>query len=159
MASELKVSKEKKNKNTGEMLVRRGCPVLPPSSTLSPLVERLKQNNPKSCEMVQCDSGFGDDDELQQSEKQTDTVESDCIKPDEQHIKTLEETTRNLRIDSREDTDAADNRQPISFDSERNEVTSPSGGHFLNYASGNDPRYLLAPLRELLFRQDDDGDT
>lgn len=146
MANELKESKSE-----GEVLVRRGCP-----TTVSPVLERVKQNNLKPSEIVQCDSGFGDDCELRLAEAQSNVSEE----LERERIKTLEETTRNLRIDSPKDTEAAANRQPSldSNNSERTEVV-PVGGHFLNYATSNDPRYLLAPLREKLFGQDDDGDT
>ena len=94
----------------------------------------------------QCDSGFGDDEELRSR-----SIEIGC----EKDIRSVEERTHNLSID-----DPETNIRHSSPDSTQ-EGLSQSEELYLNYAQRNDVRYLLAQdhARRLLFAQDDDGDT
>ena len=94
----------------------------------------------------QCDSGFGDDEELRSR-----SIEIGC----EKEIRSVEERTQNLSID-----DPETNIRHSSPDSTQ-EGLSQSEELYLNYAQRNDVRYLLAQdhARRLLFAQDDDGDT
>ena len=138
-----------------EVLVRRGCAVPPPSTRIPPSVAHLKMtsSSSKPGDPLQCDSGFGDDEEIRKFEKQE--AELDKIEEQKRDIKTLAERTQDLRIDSTDEADAVTNRQPCSDKTDGTQF----GGHFMNYAESSDPRYLLAPVREQLFGQDDDGDT
>ena len=94
----------------------------------------------------QCDSGFGDDEELRSR-----SIEIGG----EKEIRSVEERTQNLCID-----DPETNIRHSSPDSTQ-EGLSQSEELYLNYAQRNDVRYLLAQdhARRLLFAQDDDGDT
>ena len=94
---------------------------------------------------IQCDSGFGDDEELR----------SQSMECNDKEIRSVEERTQNLTID-----DPDTNTRHPSL--ERNEqALSQNEELFLNYAQSNDVRYLLAQehFRRQLFLQDDDGDT
>ena len=93
----------------------------------------------------QCDSGFGDDEELRSR-----SMEICC----ENQIRSVEERTQNLTID-----DPKTNSRHCSLDSQ--EGLSHSEELYLNYAQRDDVQYLLAQdhVRTLLFAQDDDGDT
>ncbi|XP_078351730.1 nuclear factor NF-kappa-B p105 subunit-like isoform X2 [Oculina patagonica] len=95
---------------------------------------------------IQCDSGFGDDEELR----------SQSMECEDKEIRSVEEQTQNLTIDD-PDTNT---RHPPSLDS-NGQGLSQNEELFLNYAQRNDVRYLLAQehARRLLFLQDDDGDT
>lgn len=93
----------------------------------------------------QCDSGFGDDEELRSR-----SMEICC----DSQIRSVEERTQNLTIE-----DPKTNSRHCSLDSQ--EGLSHSEELYLNYAQRDDVRYLLAQdhVRTLLFAQDDDGDT
>lgn len=93
---------------------------------------------------IQCDSGFGDDEELPQN-----------IECNDKEIRSVEERTQNLTIDD-PDTNT---RHPSLETNEQG--LSQNEELFMNYAQSNDVRYLLAQehVRRLLFLQDDDGDT
>ena len=95
----------------------------------------------------QCDSGFGDDEELRSASLKLDA---------ENPIRSVEEKTQNLTI---EDPDT--NIRHSSPDSSSHERLPLNEELFLNYAQQDDPRYLLAQehFRHLLFAQDVDGDT
>lgn len=94
---------------------------------------------------IQCDSGFGDDEELR----------SQSMECEDKEIRSVEEQTQNLTI---EDPDT--NTRHPSLDS-NGQGLSQNEELFLNYAQRNDVRYLLVQehARRLLFLQDDDGDT
>lgn len=94
---------------------------------------------------IQCDSGFGDDEELR----------FQSIECNDKEIRSVEERTQNLTI---ADPDTNTRHPSLGTDEQglsRNEEL------FLNYAQSNDVRYLFAQehVRRLLFLQDDDGDT
>lgn len=95
----------------------------------------------------QCDSGFGDDEELRSSSLELDAGNQ---------IRSVEEKTQNLTI---EDPDT--NIRHSSPDSSSHERLPLNEELFLDYAQQNDSRYLLAQehFRHLLFAQDVDGDT
>lgn len=94
---------------------------------------------------VQCDSGFGDDEELR----------SQSMECGDKEIRSVEEQTQNLTIDD-PDTNT---RHPSLEPNEQGLAQSEE--LFLNYAQRNDVRYLLVQehARKLLFLPDDDGDT
>lgn len=152
------VSKAKQEKNgNGEILVRRGCAISPPSQASSiPSFLATQQLGSKTIE--QCDSGFDEltDDSIRRLE--SEAVELKRLEED-RRVKTLEETTQNLRIDTPEETDAVADRQPNSVELDWAKSSAPLGGHFRNYAESNNPRYLVAQVREQFFLQDEDGDT
>lgn len=94
---------------------------------------------------IQCDSGFGDDEELR----------SQSLEFHDKEIRSVEERTQNLTID-----DPNTNTRHPSLETNEQGL-SQNEELFLNYAQSNDVRYLFAQehVRRLLFLQDDDGDT
>ena len=94
---------------------------------------------------IQCDSGFGDDEELR----------SQSMEYNDKEIRSVEERTQNLTID-----DPDTNTRHPSLESNEQGL-SQNEELFLNYAQSNDVRYIFAQeqVRRLLFLQDDDGDT
>ena len=94
---------------------------------------------------IQCDSGFGDDDELR----------SQSLERNDKEIRSVEERTQNLTI---ADPDTNTRHPSLETDEQR---LAQNEELFLNYAQSNDVRYLFAQehVRRLLFLQDDDGDT
>lgn len=95
----------------------------------------------------QCDSGFGDDEELRsRSIERNNEVTS---------LRSVEERTENLSIED----PATDNRHP-SLESQDSSLLK-NEELYRNYAHTNDVRYLLAQdhVRKQLYLQDDDGDT
>lgn len=94
---------------------------------------------------IQCDSGFGDDEELR----------SQSMECNDNEIRSVEERTQNLTI-----SDPDTNTRHPSLEA-NDQVLSRTEELFLNYARSNDVRYLFAQehVRRLLFVQDDDGDT
>lgn len=93
---------------------------------------------------IQCDSGFGDDEDLR----------SQSIECNDKEIRSVEERTQNLTI-----ADPDTNTRHTSL--EINDRLSQNEELFLNYAQTNDVKYIFAQehVRRLLFLQDDDGDT
>lgn len=126
-------------------LIPRGAPASAiPCHKLS---ELAKMDGVAPQKKEQCDSGFGDDEELRSERLQSDG-----------EVRSLEQTTQNLSIE--DPSERPDERQPSSLEQEDGRTeTAHTGGHFLNFAQCNDVRYLLAPVREGLFLQDQDGDT
>ena len=100
-----------------------------------------------SSSINQCDSGFGDDEELR-----SESLELDAENP----ICSVVEKTQNLIIN-----DPHTNIRHSSPDSSSFEKLARNEELLLNYSQQNDPRYLLAQdhFRHLLFAQDVDGDT
>jgi len=94
---------------------------------------------------IQCDSGFGDDEDLR----------SQSMECKDNEIRSVEERTQNLTI-----ADPDTNTRHPSLEANE-QVLSQSEELYLNYARSNDVRYLFAQehVRRLLFLQDDDGDT
>ena len=94
---------------------------------------------------IQCDSGFGDDEELR----------SQSMECNDSEIRSVEERTQNLSI-----ADPDTNTRHPSLETNEQGL-SQNEELFLNFAQSNDVRYLFAqePVRRLLFLQDDDGDT
>lgn len=124
-------------------LIRRGAP---PSAMLHHKLSSFAQNEGKAVSAsIQCDSGFGDDEELR----------SQSMECEDREIRSVEERTQNLSID-----DPDTNTRHPSLDS-NGQGLAQNEELFLNYAQSNDARYLLAQehARRLLFLQDDDGDT
>ena len=72
----------------------------------------MTSSSSKPGDPLQCDSGFGDDEEIRKFEKQE--AELDKIEEQKRDIKTLAERTQDLRIDSTDEADAVANRQPCS---------------------------------------------
>lgn len=125
-------------------LIPRGAQ---PSAISQQKLLSLARNEGKSVSaMDQCDSGFGDDDELRSR-----SLEIGC----EKEIRSVEEKTQNLSID-----DPETNIRHSSPDSTQEGLTQ-NEELYLNYAQSNDGRYLLAQhhVRAMLFVQDEDGDT
>lgn len=100
-----------------------------------------------SANYQQCDSGFGDDEELRSRSIERNNEVT--------NLRSVEERTENLSI---EDPDT-DNRHP-SLESQDSSLLK-NEELYLNYAHTNDVRYLLAQdhVRKQLYLQDDDGDT
>lgn len=94
---------------------------------------------------IQCDSGFGDDEELR----------SQSMECNDKEIRSVEERTQNLTID-----DPDTNTRHPSLETNDHGL-SQNEELLLNFAQSNDVRYLLAQehVRRQLFLQDDDGDT
>jgi len=94
---------------------------------------------------IQCDSGFGDDEELR----------CQSMECNDNEIRSVEERTQNLTI-----ADPDTNTRHPSLETNE-QLLSQNEELYLNYARSNDVRYLFAQehVRRLLFLQDDDGDT
>ena len=125
-------------------LIPRGAQ---PSAISRQKLVSLTRNEGKAVAAVdQCDSGFVDDEELRSRSMEI------C---EEKEIRSVEERTQNLSID-----DPETNIRHSSPDTTQ-EGLSQSEELYFNYAQRNDVKYLLAQdhVRNLLFLQDDDGDT
>lgn len=129
-------------------LVRRGAPSKAISQYhLSAVIQHGGKAVLPESNTNQCDSGFGDDEELRSVSLESDAEDS---------IRSVEEKTQNLTID-----DPNTNIRHSSPDSSSYEELGRNEELLLNYAQQNDSRYLLAQdaVRHLLFAQDVDGDT
>lgn len=129
-------------------LVRRGAPSKAISQYhLSAVIQHGGKAVLPDSSNNQCDSGFGDDEELRSGSLESYAEDS---------IRSVEEKTQNLTID-----DPNTNVRHSSPDSSSYEELARNEELLLNYAQQNDSRYLLAqdPVRHLLFAQDVDGDT
>ena len=120
-------------------LIPRGA--MPSAISQQKLASLARSEGKAVAASEKCDSGFG-----------SLSIEM-C---EDSEIRTVEERTQNLTIDDPETNTRHSSSEPTTRDS-----LSQSEELYQNYAQCNDVRYLLAQdhVRNLLFLQDDDGDT
>ncbi|XP_032228503.2 nuclear factor NF-kappa-B p105 subunit [Nematostella vectensis] len=138
-------------------LVRRGAPMIPEHRAA--LLEKCHKSEPPQGKDFY-DSGFGGS-----LEKEADIFEREQDK--------LVEATREITLDEspiygldKKETEQLQCTPPPQMESDpisdpeisQSQSISPHDC-VLSYAAGNDVRCLLAPMRGLLFAQDEDGDT